>query len=60
MYRTAFAREPDEAELSGALGFVGDLGTTHNVPPKDRLASDREWKDFAHALYNLKEFIYVR
>ena len=60
MYRTAFAREPDEAELSGALGFVADLGTTHNVPPKDRLASDRVWKDFAHALYNLKEFIYVR
>ena len=60
MYRTAFAREPDAEEMSGALAFVADLATTHNVQPKDRLASERVWQDFAHALYNMKEFIYVR
>ena len=60
MYRAAFAREPDVEEMSGALAFVADLATTHNVQPKDRLASERVWQDFAHALYNMKEFIYVR
>lgn len=60
MYRKAFAREPDAEELSGALAFVADLATTHKVQPKDRLASEQVWKDFAHALYNMKEFIYVR
>ena len=60
MYRTAFAREPDAEEMSGALAFVADLAMTHNVQPKDRLASERVWQDFAHALYNMKEFIYVR
>ncbi|MBA4019599.1 MAG: hypothetical protein C0483_20740 [Pirellula sp.] len=60
MYRAAFAREPGAEELSDALAFVADLGTTHNVQPQDRLKNERVWQDFAHALYNMKEFIYVR
>jgi len=60
MYLTAFARTPTDAELAAALEFVAELGTEHKVPPADRLKNDRIWRDFAHALVNMKEFIYVR
>jgi mono/diheme cytochrome c family protein len=60
MYLTAFARTPTDVELSAAIGFVAELGELHKVPPADRLKHGRIWQDFAHALVNMKEFIYVR
>ena len=48
MYLAAFAREPTEREIEIALKFVGD------DEDLDR------WSDFAHALINTKEFIFLR
>lgn len=45
MFSRALGRSPSEIEHSLALQLVTDGGT---------------WKDLAHALFNLKEFIYVR
>ena len=60
MYLTAFSREPEADELAAAIGFIAELGALHKVPPADRLKHERVWQDFAHALVNMKEFIYVR
>ena len=60
MYRAALARAPDAEELAAARGFLDELAEMHNVPPADRLKSERVWPDFGHALFNMKEFIYVR
>jgi mono/diheme cytochrome c family protein/cytochrome c553 len=60
MYLEAFAREPGSEELAAAEAFVADLLKTHKVAEKDALSNVRVWQDFAHALFNMKEFIYVR
>ncbi|MGC3971702.1 MAG: DUF1553 domain-containing protein [Pirellulales bacterium] len=60
MYTEAFGRKPDQDELASAVTYVDDLMKTHQVAEKDRLANVRVWQDFAHALFNMKEFIYVR
>tara|TARA_R110002049_G_scaffold46487_1_gene135119 strand:- start:59335 stop:62496 length:3162 start_codon:yes stop_codon:yes gene_type:complete len=48
MFLTAFARLPSQSESDVALAFLGDN------PDVDR------WSDFAHALINTKEFIFLR
>lgn len=60
MYLTAFSRNPTDAELAAAASFIEELGELHKIPPADRLKHERIWQDFAHALVNMKEFIYVR
>jgi hypothetical protein len=47
MYRTAFARPPTDAEIASAVAFL-------------RSAETHPWPAFAHAIFNMKEFIYVR
>jgi len=47
MYLEAFGRPPNQTELKAGMDFVGDS--------KDLAV----WKDFAHALFNIKEFIYI-
>jgi hypothetical protein len=49
MYEIAFARPPSTAELERAVAFVHGAGST-----------DNSWRDLAHALFQMKEFIYVR
>lgn len=53
MYRVAFARGPSEAEMAAAIAFL-DPGAD---PASDEAA---RWTDFAHALINTKEFIFLR
>ncbi|MBN8625533.1 MAG: PSD1 domain-containing protein [Planctomycetes bacterium] len=60
MYVEAFAREPESEELAAAGAFVADLLQTHKVNEKDALSNVLVWQDFAHAMFNMKEFIYVR
>lgn len=46
MYESAFGRPPREEELAAGLAFVA--------------ADDRQsWADYAHVLFNVKEFIYI-
>jgi len=47
MYLAAFAREPDAAERDAALGFVRSRSEA------------TAWRDLAHAIFNMKEFIYL-
>ena len=49
MYLAAFARRPDETERRACLEFLAGKGK-----------ADAAWSDLAHALINVKEFIFLR
>ncbi len=49
MYLAAFARPPTEEELAACRGFVAG-----------KEADAAAWADLAHALFNVKEFIFVQ
>lgn len=55
MYETLFARRPNAAESSRALALVDTL-----AGDGETLRDEAVWADLAHALFNLKEFLYVR
>ena len=45
MYREAFSRDASDVEMRHALDFVKD--------------KPEAWRDLAHAIFNMKEFIYL-
>jgi len=60
MFARAFGREPTTNERDRAETFIAELAAKHEVPGDDLLASEQVWQDFAHALFNLKELLYIR
>jgi len=59
MFRVAFGRSPTRAERDRFEKSVVQFGELHEVPAADVLKSLLVWKDMAHALFNVKEFIYI-
>jgi hypothetical protein len=59
MFRTALGRPPTPAELEAFTEEVGGLAALHGIPPDRVLASAEVWKDVAHTLFNLTEFVYI-
>ena len=49
MYMKAFARDPSQLELETALEFLG----------KEKV-DEQKLTDFAHVIFNTKEFIFLR
>ena len=60
MFVKAFGREPTTNERDRSETFVAEIAAKHEVPAEDLLESEQVWQDFAHALFNLKELIYIR
>ena len=60
MFEVALGRPPTDADLARWSGLVGDLAAAHGMSREKALTSAAVWKDVAHALFNVKEFIYVR
>jgi len=60
VFRAALGRAPRADELAAAAAYLGELAGEHRVAPEASMASVRVWQDFTHAIFNLKEFIYVR
>jgi hypothetical protein len=56
MYLTAFSRPPTEEEMTNATAFLDGQRVLYAA--KDP-ADGRVWADFAHVLFNVKEFIYL-
>lgn len=54
MVETATGREPDKTTLDTLAAFLDEQSTLHGA--KD----ERVWSDLAHALFNSKDFIFVR
>ncbi|HET6961630.1 MAG TPA: PSD1 and planctomycete cytochrome C domain-containing protein [Terriglobia bacterium] len=60
MFRTALGRLPDDAERARFAGLAKELVSLHKAVPEKMLESREVWKDMAHAMFNLKEFTYLR
>ncbi len=56
LWRAAFAREPEEAELAGARGFLLQRASATGCASDD----PRVWAALCHVLLNAKEFVYLR
>ncbi len=59
MFEVALSRSPTAVEQQRFEAMVSELAALHEVPPGDVLKSQAVWKDIAHAMINLKEFIYI-
>jgi hypothetical protein len=59
MYLSAFGRPPSDAEVAACLAFLEQqvkASGGRQSPGADDLAV---WKDLAHTLFNVKEFIFL-
>lgn len=57
MYETALCRLPSEAELQAAEQFFERQGELLGSAARDRSHEIEIWSDFAHVLFNHKEFV---
>jgi hypothetical protein len=59
MFQSALVRLPTGAERERFETAVRRLAELQQVPESELLKSLPVWKDIAHAVFNLKEFIYI-
>jgi hypothetical protein len=60
MFLTAVGRRPSKSEAQRFETLVSELATLHQLPAGETLSNRALWKDVAHSVFNMKEFIYVR
>jgi len=60
LFETALGRPPDSDELNRFANLARRVAELRQIPPDAILTSRPVWQDVAHAVFNLKEFIYVR
>ena len=60
MFHAAFSRPPTDSELDRFQDVTLQLAELHSVPAEELLKSKQVWKDVAHSLFNMKEFIFLR
>jgi len=60
MFLEAIGRLPTTKETTRVARAVEKFAALRQIPPSEILASKPLWKDAAHALFNVKEFIYLR
>jgi len=59
MFQRALSRPPTADERDQFIGLLDRLSVLHKVPAADRMTSRPIWKDMAHVVFNLQEFIYL-
>jgi hypothetical protein len=60
MYVSALSREPMEAEMTAALGFLGLQAREYGIRAEDAEREERVWADLAHVIFNVKEFVLIQ
>ena len=60
MFQVALGRAPDRHETDQFEQFVQRLTQLHSVPKEELLVNTTIWRDTAHTVFNMKEFIYTR
>jgi hypothetical protein len=60
MFVAAFARPPTSEETARLVKLVQRSAALHGASPDALLQFEPVWQDVAHAIFNLKEFIYVQ
>ena len=56
LYQQAFGRSPSEAELQHAVEFLTEQAKEYGTAADDH----RVWQDLCQAVWNSKEFIFIR
>ncbi len=59
MFAAALARPPSDEEVTRLLDLVRQSALLRGEKCESLLSCQRAWQDAAHAIFNLKEFIYV-
>jgi hypothetical protein len=59
MFQVALGRPPVKDEQERFEQAASRLAELHRVPADEILKSRAVWKDLAHTMFNLKEFIYI-
>jgi hypothetical protein len=60
MFSAAFARPPQPAETARFVAFAEESAKLREVDAAAFMDCPPVWRDVAHAIFNLKEFIYVQ
>jgi hypothetical protein len=60
MFQVALGRPPEKAERIRFERVAKHLADLHATTGEGVLKSKEVWQDIAHAIFNLKEFIYIR
>ena len=60
MFLKALGRRPSARERERAASYAAGLAQEHGVAERAVLRSADIWENVAHALFNFKEFIYIR
>ena len=60
MFQRALGREPEREELTRWVKAIQEIADLYGKEVLPLMQSARVWTDAAHALFNSKEFIYVR
>ena len=59
MYQTAFARDPEEHEITEGIEFLTSQAAHYGLDLGEWQNDMRPWADYGHAIFNMKEFIYL-
>ncbi|MEO1991685.1 MAG: DUF1553 domain-containing protein, partial [Pirellulales bacterium] len=59
MYHDAFTRAPDASEITAGLQFLSKQAEHYGKDIANEPKFENAWADFAHALFNTKEFIFI-
>lgn len=60
MFSKAIGRQATSEELSLWKDAATDFAGSEHIPDADMLTSHSLWQTLAHAMFNIKEFLYVR
>lgn len=60
MFMSGLGRTPTSEERQRFTQAVMQFADLEHVPPADVLKNQLVWKDIAHAVFNLKEFIFIQ
>jgi hypothetical protein len=60
MFETAFARPPKDRERARLVHFAEKSANLRGLDSQDLMGCETVWQDVAHAIFNLKEFIYIQ
>ena len=60
MFQLALNREASPVERLRFAGLAAELASLHKAPSDRVLAATAVWRDLAHTIFNLKEFVYIQ
>ncbi|MCA9231787.1 MAG: PSD1 domain-containing protein [Planctomycetales bacterium] len=60
LYEEMFARKPRTAEVDATMQFLAVQGHCHGLDETEGLADLSTWTDLCHAMFNVKEFIFIQ